>query len=61
MTKYEIIYDYDNEFYTEYNCVETFEGDWDKLQEYIKTMKSNGCYNISATAIPSKDYDGEYV
>lgn len=51
MTRYEIIYDYDNEFGTERNCIETFDGDWYELQEYIKAMKDNGCYNISATAI----------
>lgn len=48
---YEIIYDYDDGW-TEYqNNVETFEGSWSELQAYIKQMKKNGCYNISATCI----------
>ncbi|MBO6270974.1 MAG: hypothetical protein J6N19_17735 [Clostridium sp.] len=48
---YEIIYDYDNEYDTERNIMETFTGDWFELQDYIKQMKANGCYNISASAV----------
>ena len=54
--KYEIIYDYCNEDgYEEHNCCEHFEGSWDELQDYLKQLKENGCYNISAT-----DIDPEY-
>ena len=47
MSIYEIIYDYDDER----NICETFEGDWGELQDYIKTMRKQGCYNISANCI----------
>ena len=50
--KYEVIYDYTDECGYEYlNNVETFPGAWDELQAYIKVMKRQGCYNITATAI----------
>ena len=49
---YQIIYDYcSDEGYTETNIVEDFKGAWSELQEYIKTMRKNGCYNIVAAAI----------
>lgn len=48
---YEIVYDYCGEFTEEKNLTETFEGSWTELQDYIKKMKKNGCYNIDATAI----------
>ena len=44
---YELIYDYEDE----HNIHETLEGDWMELQDYIKRMRENGCYNIDATAI----------
>ena len=48
---YEIIYDYDDGW-TEYrNNVEIFEGSWDELQECIRRMKKNGCYNIDAVCV----------
>lgn len=44
---YEIIYDYDDECgTTTTNITEEFIGDWLTLQDYIKTMMSQGCYNI---------------
>ena len=51
MGKYEIIYDYDNGvlgegYFEEKNLREEFTGSWDELQDYIKSMKQNGCYNI---------------
>lgn len=55
MTVYEIFYDYDNEFCTDRNCREMFEGEWGELQEYIKTMRTCGCYNIRANAV-SEEY-----
>ena len=49
---YEIIYDYTDEGgYESRNNVETFTGDWNELQAYIKAMKKNGCYNIVATEL----------
>lgn len=49
---YEIIYDYCDECgYEELNIREEFEGSWDELQSYLKQMKRQGCYHISATYI----------
>lgn len=53
---YEIIYDYTSEEgYEENNNVEQFEGTWTDLQDYLKQMRRNGCYNISANEI--SDYE----
>ena len=50
--KYEIIYDYSDDYGYEYlNNKETFYGDWIELQAEIKQMRKNGCYNITATAL----------
>lgn len=57
MTAYEIIYDFSDDYTDERNISERFEGSWSELQEYIKQMKQNGCYNISATAL--YDYEEE--
>lgn len=57
MTAYEIIYDFSDDYTDERNISEMFEGSWSELQEYIKQMKQNGCYNISATAL--YDYEEE--
>ena len=52
MEIYEIIYDYcGEEGYEEQNIQERFSGGWSELQDYIRQMKENGCYNISATAV----------
>lgn len=48
---YEIIYDYDDGWSESRNNVEIFEGSWDELQDHIKKMRRNGCYNISATCV----------
>ncbi len=44
---YKIIYDrcdpYGNE---ERNISEWFNGNWFELQDHIRVMKTNGCYNI---------------
>ena len=50
MEVYEITYDYFSEdgYTDERNIRERFEGNWFELQEYIKIMKNNGCYNIYA-------------
>jgi len=50
--EYEIFYDYtDDGGYESRNNVETFNGTWLELQDCIKQMRRNGCYNITATAI----------
>lgn len=60
MATYEIIYDYCGEDYSEeYGCTEEFEGSWTDLQAYIKAMRREGCYNITATCISDPDEDPE--
>lgn len=50
--KYRIIYDYCDEYgYVYEDCVEDFDGSYTELQDYIKEMKRNDCYNINATAL----------
>ena len=56
---YELIYDYCDDYSDEHNIYEVFEGSWTELQDYIKQMKANGCYAISATYIERGDYDYE--
>jgi len=48
---YEIVYDYDDGWSESRNNVETFEGSWLDLQDHIKYMRRNGCYNITAESI----------
>ena len=49
---YEITYDYTDEGGCESrNITERFDGTWTELQEYIRTMRRTGCYNIAASAI----------
>ena len=58
METYEIIYDYCGEDGNcDYNIREEFTGTWEELQQYIKQMKRNGCYNISATDITPEGYE----
>lgn len=45
--KYEIIYDYSDEWSDSINLVEYFEGSFSELQEYLKQMRKNDCYNIT--------------
>ena len=49
--KYEIIYDWCGEYSEERNLTEVFEGTWTELKKYLKEMRENGCYNISANCI----------
>ena len=49
--RYVIIYDCEDCT----NCQESFEGSWHELQEEIKLLKKEGCYNIEATAL-----EGDY-
>lgn len=49
---YEIMYDYCGEDGNEErNIREEFEGSWTELQEHIKQMRKNGCYNITAAEV----------
>lgn len=48
---YEIIYDWSGEYDEALNITERFDGSYEELQEYIKQMKKNGCYNITASLI----------
>lgn len=49
---YEIMYDYTDEGGNEEkNIREEFEGTWTELQDYIKQMRKNGCYNITAAEV----------
>lgn len=50
--KYVIYYDYTDDYgYECCNCQDVFYGDWFELQECIKSMRRNGCYNIDAVAV----------
>ncbi len=52
MEDYEIIYDYCSEDgFEERNITENFTGTHLELMDYIKQMRENGCYNITATAL----------
>ena len=52
MSEFEIVYDYCGEYDEDYNIRETFYGSWFELQDYLKRMKENGCYNIDVAEIP---------
>ena len=48
----EVMYDYCGEDGNEErNIREEFEGSWTELQEHIKQMRKNGCYNITAAEV----------
>ncbi len=50
--KYEIIYNYTDESgYESRNIHETFEGDWNKMREHVKSLREDGCYNIDVALI----------
>ena len=56
MATYEIIYDYCSEDESEsFGCTEKFEGSWLELQVYIKDMRREGCYNITAECVSDPD------
>lgn len=56
---YDIFYDYeDEEGYVWRDNKEEFEGDWHELQNYIKSMRRYGCYNIDA--VYREGSSGEY-
>ena len=48
---YEIIYDYSDEFFDDFNIGTTFTGTWDELQNYIEQLRDAGCYNFSVACI----------
>lgn len=50
--EYAIFYDYtDDGGYEGRNNVEYFYGTWLELQDAIKSMRKQGCYNITASAV----------
>lgn len=51
MSKYEVIYDYDNGYDEEKDILEEFEGTYLDLQNFIKYLKKSGAYHINATSI----------
>ncbi len=50
-SRYEIIYDYDDGVLEQKNIHETLTGSWTELQDHIREIRADGCYNISANAI----------
>ena len=56
METYEIIYDYTDEAGNEIlNVTEEFTGSWTELQQEIKNLRENGCYNIVAAVVREGD------
>jgi len=56
---YDIYYDYEDEGgYIWRDNKEEFEGDWHELQDYINSMRRNGCYHIDA--VYREGSSGEY-
>ena len=55
MERYELVYDFCDEYGNEdTNITETMDvSGWGELQECIKMMRKNGCYNINATHLYS--------
>lgn len=51
--RYEIVYDYSNDYTDERGIVEYFDGSHSELKEYLKQMRRNGCYNISCALLYS--------
>lgn len=56
MAKYEIVFDCDDER----NIRDEFTGDWFDLQDCIKRMRENGCYNIEAACIDDSDDEDDW-
>lgn len=56
MSKYAVIYDYDDGYSCYYNNQTIFDGDWTALQDFIKDLKKTDCYNIDATCIDDDYY-----
>lgn len=49
---YEITYDYTDESgYEQRNIREYFSGSWTELQAYLRLMREQGCYHISAASV----------
>ena len=60
---YKIFYDYtDLGGYEWRNCQDSYDGDFAGLQEIIKNMRLNGCYNIDVTEVEDCDepFDAPY-
>lgn len=53
MSVYEITYDFvsrDGDSWDE-NIRERFDGSWGELQDYIRELRYNGCFNIDAACV----------
>ena len=55
MNRYEIIYDYADEWSETNGLIEYFDGSFNELQEYLKQMRKNDCYNITWSYLYSYD------
>lgn len=49
--KYEIIYDYSDEYTDERDLREIVECEWGELLDILASMRKQGCYHIAANAI----------
>lgn len=49
--KYQLVYDCDDAI----NCMDEFDGSWNELQDEIKAMRRQGCYNIQAACIGEEE------
>lgn len=49
---YEIMYDVDDDTR---NVTETFEGSYDEMRQYLRDLRADGCYNITASWIGGED------
>lgn len=59
MNKYEIVYTvYDEWTGSEENAIETFEGTFSEMQDYIRILReADWCYNISVADITPECYE----
>ena len=55
--RYEIIYDYSDEWADEYNLTNEFTGTHEELEDYLRQLREAGCYHFSVSCIA--DENGE--
>ena len=55
--KYEIIYDYCDDYTDEHDLREIVECDWGELLDILASMWKMGCYHIAANAIEGSDLE----
>ena len=49
--RYEIIYDYCDEWTEDFNIGTTFEGSHSELEDYLKQLREAGCYHFSVACV----------